>query len=124
LTQRGLPLFVHEAIARKIRSPWEPINEDEAVLNNGISNIEGNIPNFVKMACSNEEPDTTLIPKIACPTLVVWGKNDNVIPYQHAYKFQRDIPTCQVLMYDTCGHVPMQEYPQRLNKDVRTFFAE
>lgn len=124
LTQRGLPLRVHETIAHKVRSPWEQINEQEAITNNGISNRAGNHQNFVRMAASTEEPDTTLIPKIACPTLVVWGKQDNVIPYQHAYKFQRDIPNCQVILYDTCGHVPMMEYPQRLNKDIRQFFKE
>ena len=55
------------------------------------------------------------LPEIACPTLIVWGENDAVLPAGDADEFERLIPDARkTLMRDT-GHVPMLERPGAFN---------
>ena len=55
------------------------------------------------------------LPEVGCPTLIVWGENDAIIPVRDAEEFERLIPDSRkVVMRDT-GHVPMAERPQAFN---------
>ena len=55
------------------------------------------------------------LPDIACPTLIVWGENDAILPVGDADEFERLIPDARkVVMRDT-GHVPMLERPGTFN---------
>jgi pimeloyl-ACP methyl ester carboxylesterase len=123
LMERGFPLWVSERNASRMRSEWETFKQEEVVVNNGIMNRQGNFENMIFLATSNIQPDTTKIPQVACPTLVVWGKYDVIVPWEHTEKYKRDIPTSTVLVYDTCGHIPQMEYPKRLAKDIEQFIS-
>ena len=64
------------------------------------------------------------LPEIACPTLVVWGENDAILPAGDADEFERLIPDARkTLMRDT-GHVPMLERPTAFNDMLMGFLAE
>ncbi len=70
------------------------------------------------------DADTSLIKTIQCPTLIIWGKKDNIIPYTHASRFHRDIPNNKLIIYEDCGHIPMVEQVEQLEKDFRAFIAD
>lgn len=55
--------------------------------------------------------DTSAISGIKTPTLIIWGKEDQLISYEQAYRFQRDIQGSRLVMLDHIGHVPMEEAP-------------
>jgi pimeloyl-ACP methyl ester carboxylesterase len=124
LTEKGIPLWITEGSARKIRSEWETVNPDEVRVNNGIMNRQGNFQNIITLGNSGVFPDTSLIAKVTCPTLIIWGKNDVIVPCDHADRFKRDIKNSTVIVYDTCGHVPQMEYPHRVAEDVERFLSE
>lgn len=63
----------------------------------------------------------SLLGKITQPVLIMWGKNDGWIPPEHAEKFKQAIPHAQVIMYDNCGHMPMEEIPQKSAADALKF---
>ena len=64
------------------------------------------------------------LPDIACPTLIVWGENDAILPAGDADEFERLIPDARkVVMRDT-GHVPMLERPGTFNDTLAGFLAE
>jgi pimeloyl-ACP methyl ester carboxylesterase len=64
------------------------------------------------------------LPDIRCPTLIVWGANDAIIPSQDAYEYERLIPGTQpVVMMDDTGHVPMIERPVTFNDAVLEFLG-
>ena len=65
--------------------------------------------------------DTSYLAQIQQPTLVMWGKQDKWIPASHLQKFTDRIPGAEAVMYDNCGHLPMEELPQQSAADVRTF---
>jgi pimeloyl-ACP methyl ester carboxylesterase len=64
------------------------------------------------------------LPDIACPTLVVWGDRDHVVPPSSAEAFERLIPDSRLVIFEDCGHVPMLEEPDRFNRLVLDFLAE
>ncbi len=121
LTERGIPHFVSMRSARRMISQWEEPNLEELAKNNAIINIKGNVDNLLTLGNSGVVPDTAKITQVQCPTLVIWGKNDIIVPWEHTEKFKRDITNCTVLVYDTCGHVPQMEYPHRVADDIVGF---
>ena len=62
--------------------------------------------------------------QIACPTLIVWGDKDRLVPLKDASVFEKLIPDARKVVYDDTGHVPMMERPARFNDDVRAFLEE
>ncbi|MFN3235633.1 MAG: alpha/beta fold hydrolase, partial [Pseudomonadales bacterium] len=55
------------------------------------------------------------------PTLVMWGKEDSLIPASTADKFAEVLDNVKVVIYDNVGHIPMEEIPTQSAQDVRAF---
>ncbi len=62
--------------------------------------------------------------QIACPTLIVWGANDRIIPVRDADRLQEYIPHARKVVYPHTGHVSMLERPDRFNAQLEEFLAE
>jgi pimeloyl-ACP methyl ester carboxylesterase len=62
--------------------------------------------------------------KIACPTLIVWGDKDLLVPVKDASIFEELIPDSRKIIYADTGHVSMMERPARFNSDVKAFLDE
>lgn len=62
--------------------------------------------------------------QIACPTLIVWGEKDRLVPVRDASAFEQLIPDARKIVYPDTGHIPMLERPARFNADVREFMCE
>lgn len=61
------------------------------------------------------------LPSIKVPTLLIWGKQDNVTPPFVAKEFQRLLPNAQLFFIDKCGHAPMMEQPTVFNELLAQF---
>lgn len=64
------------------------------------------------------------LPQIACPTFVVWGEDDRVIPVRDAQRFEQLIPDVRTVVLPDTGHVAMLERPERFNALLESFLAE
>ena len=63
--------------------------------------------------------------EIEDPTLIVWGRNDRVVPVPAAFSYARRIgDNAQLVIFDETGHVPMLERPVRFNRLLDEFLAE
>ena len=62
--------------------------------------------------------------EVACPTLVVWGEEDRLVPLRDAAEFEWLIPDARKLIYADTGHMVMFERPDRFNRDVTGFLRE
>jgi len=62
--------------------------------------------------------------QIACPTLIVWGEKDRLVPVRDASAFEQLIPGSRKIVYPDTGHIPMLERPARFNADLRAFLAQ
>jgi pimeloyl-ACP methyl ester carboxylesterase len=64
------------------------------------------------------------IPRLASftnPVLVVWGREDQLVPVAHAQVAVSGFPNAQVCLLDDCGHLPMLEHPDAFNDAVLGF---
>src|SRR5439155_26003112 len=55
------------------------------------------------------------------PLLLVWGRQDTVMPAHHVADVHRILPQAQVRLIDRCGHVPMIECPEEFLDAVIPF---
>jgi pimeloyl-ACP methyl ester carboxylesterase len=62
--------------------------------------------------------------EIACPTLVVWGADDPLVPLRHAFEYEELIPDARVVVFRHTGHAPMLEQPARFNAALLEFLRE
>lgn len=82
---------------------------------------EGNRETFIDM-CNRKPEDISLhVKELRVPTLILWGRNDTVIPIEYAERFRRDIPGSRVIMYDGVGHVPQEVMPEKVAADMGAF---
>jgi pimeloyl-ACP methyl ester carboxylesterase len=64
------------------------------------------------------------LPQIEIPVLIVWGRNDMLMPVQDAGRFERLIgPNARKVIFEDTGHVAMLERPSRFNALLAEFIA-
>src|SRR5256712_4384848 len=87
----------------------------------GQADVDAQIKMVWPMACTGKFvwpiPDKGLhkrIHRIQAPTLVVWGKQDRLVPPPYAEEFAQRIPGSRVAIIDHAGHVLGLEHPARL----------
>ncbi|NER92735.1 MAG: alpha/beta hydrolase [Symploca sp. SIO1B1] len=56
--------------------------------------------------------------QIQQPTVILWGKNDQILGTDDGYKFQDAIASSQLIWIEDCGHVPHLEQPQATAKHI------
>lgn len=59
--------------------------------------------------------------EIKKPTLIIWGKQDGLLPVSDAAVFNKGIAGSQVVIFDQCGHAPQFEKAADFNKEVLKF---
>ena len=57
------------------------------------------------------------------PTLIVWGRQDKIVPVAGAHEYERLIPGSRKVIFEDTGHVPMIERPHRFNRLLEEFLA-
>ncbi len=57
------------------------------------------------------------------PLLIVWGREDKIIPVSHAYLAARELPRAQVCIIPNCGHWPQMEKAEEFNEMVLRFLS-
>ena len=64
-----------------------------------------------------------LLGGIATPTLLVWGREDRIIPLSACLRYQRAIKGARAKILDTCGHMPEMEQPAAFVNAVLDFLT-
>lgn len=99
---------------------------DEAVLEafeSRLNNSSYMIERTLESAQRSEDVLDGRLSALKMPTLIVWGKYDEIILVERAERFQRDIADSRVVLIDNAGHVPMLEQPQEFNRVVLDFLS-
>jgi pimeloyl-ACP methyl ester carboxylesterase len=68
-------------------------------------------------------PNVLGLPSITKPVLVLWGRQDQIVPAAHAQVAAKSIPDARVHIFENCGHVPMLEYPRAFNELLLEFLG-
>jgi pimeloyl-ACP methyl ester carboxylesterase len=64
-----------------------------------------------------------LLPQITCPTLVVWGALDPLVPVAHATALQKGIEHARTVVFPDAGHNVMADKPAAFNRLVVDFLV-
>jgi pimeloyl-ACP methyl ester carboxylesterase len=83
---------------------------DELVKRDLTERIAANISYTVRSiltspALAAERLDGKLA-NIHVPTLVLWGKQDALLPIESGERYSKEIPGAKLVSFDKCGHVP------------------
>lgn len=63
------------------------------------------------------------MPQTRTPTLVLWGKQDRVLPVRQAERFGELLPNSEVRVLDGCGHALGYDCPKRVNDSMEDFLG-
>lgn len=55
------------------------------------------------------------------PTLILWGREDQVSALEHGRRLARELPNAKLVIYPECGHFPMIEARDASNRDLAAF---
>jgi pimeloyl-ACP methyl ester carboxylesterase len=61
---------------------------------------------------------------LAVPTLAVHGANDAVVLPEMGRLTARHVPRSQFVLYESCGHAPFHEAPERFNRSLIQFLKD
>ena len=81
---------------------------------------EAILSRFSKQNYSNEKPE--ILKKIQAPTLIIHGREDNIISFKSSINLDQYIQNSQLVIYPKIGHLPMYETPARVADDIKKFF--
>lgn len=62
--------------------------------------------------------------EITVPTLLLWGRNDPVVPLSVGERLVRELPDARLRVLDRCGHLPAEEKPEESYAVMCAFLDE
>ena len=65
-----------------------------------------------------------VVKTIKRPTLIVWGRQDGLVPLADGERFNKDIAGSKMIVIEQCGHVPNFEKPGEFNAALLKFLTE
>ena len=90
-----------------------------------LASRTGNRKAFLDRMKSSIKNDNYLkIKTLTMPTLIIWGKEDGLIPLNVAEKFHKDLPNDTMIVFKDLGHTPMEEDPMKTVKAVKDFLGK
>ncbi len=63
------------------------------------------------------------LPRVANPALIVWGRQDQIVPAVCGEQYRRLLPNSTLRLLDACGHQPAFEQPDAFARLVLDFLA-
>jgi 2-hydroxy-6-oxonona-2,4-dienedioate hydrolase len=82
------------------------------------------LENFLKSLEANPRqfPDfSPRLPGITAPTLIIWGRQDRVVPFDTGLRLLAGIPNSELHVYNQCGHWAQWEHAEKFNQLVLDF---
>jgi len=68
-------------------------------------------------------PIINQLSNITVPTLIIWGKQDPVLPVAHAYHAAQALANARLHIFERCGHFPQIEHSEEFNQLVLEFLG-
>jgi 2-hydroxy-6-oxonona-2,4-dienedioate hydrolase len=96
----------------------ENVYENHMRNNDGYT-IQRTVAGFARPTFEDDK-----LKSIHTPTLVIWGRQDELISVERAEKFRAGIPGAKLVVFEQCGHVPQLEKPVEFNKALIDFLAQ
>jgi pimeloyl-ACP methyl ester carboxylesterase len=63
------------------------------------------------------------LPRVTNPALIVWGREDRIVPVACGEQYRRLLPHASLTVLDNCGHLPPVEHPDAFARLVLVFLG-
>jgi pimeloyl-ACP methyl ester carboxylesterase len=116
--------FVVEASLRQVFHDRSRVTPERVSEYLAVAARSGTFPAIRSLGASSGGRARALadaLPRIHCPTLVLWGGDDRWIPLAHADRFVAAIPGTRKVVIPACGHVPQEEKPGEVSRLLLEF---
>ncbi|HQR94619.1 MAG TPA: alpha/beta hydrolase, partial [Sediminibacterium sp.] len=114
-----------------VRKSLEDVYADDSRISDSLVDIyfkmtlrEGNRSALIDRMRAGFQNESEKIATLKTPTLIIWGEEDQLIPIEHAYRFQKAIPNSQLSVFKSVGHVPMEEAPKQFSTTLTNFLNQ
>ncbi len=67
---------------------------------------------------------TARYPQIQVPTLIIWGREDKIIPLENGVRLHQAIRSSRLVVIERCGHDPPDEKPEEVIEITQKFLQE
>ena len=110
VTSRLLPLFIHaDRLADK----------DLTTIIQAMAEDTGKEGFLRQQWAILDRPDNRpMLPRIACPTLVLAGREDLITPMEVQIEMARAIPQATLVLLPACGHLAPLERPEAVTRQL------
>ena len=122
--------LVHYSLRRLFSDPSRLPNRmvDVSAYNYKRRSIRSNFLHAIRIGVSLSGQRDSInfrdqLDKIRVPTLLIWGREDGVMPLEHGKIAHQLIAGSKLTVIDDCGHVPQIEHPGRFVDEVEHFLA-
>jgi pimeloyl-ACP methyl ester carboxylesterase len=58
----------------------------------------------------------SLLPRLRIPTLIVWGRDDEIVPLECGQRYQQTITGSRLEIIPECGNCPPLEKPEAFSQ--------
>jgi pimeloyl-ACP methyl ester carboxylesterase len=99
----------------------DPTLVDDAIVDRyaELSRAPGHRDILIHLQQGRVVATTEKLATIKVPTLVMHGKQDQLIAFADGERFAQAIPNATLITYDNVGHVPMEQIPEKSAADLR-----
>ena len=125
-----LPRFLIQSSIRRLYGRPERITDHVHDVYWELLQRKGNrrtLSKVFNMIAAMSRSDTVYldVKKIKLPVLMAWGKQDIWSRWKETIEeWKRDLPHAELVLYDWCGHMPMEEIPVESARDAHAFFLK
>lgn len=86
--------------------------------------VRGTAQTFARLGCAHPLRDLRGLPAaVHCPSLVLWGEDDPIIPVDWAVPLAHKLATRAPIILPNTGHFPQEECPEALVPHIEEFLA-
>jgi 3-oxoadipate enol-lactonase len=120
--EHGVPYIV-DGMFTKLVSPKTIKNKPDLVSSIREIMLETSVNGVVGalQGMRDRIDSTPLLPHITCPTLIIHGEDDQLIPVKEAEVMEQSIPNSQLIILPEAGHLANMEQPDKFNQALVAF---
>ena len=116
------PRFLVKSSLEENFAQPERLTEEQVDRYWELLRFPGNRRATVERGKTPREPEKWAeVGSLKMPVLLLWGQQDRVIPVSHARAFEAAIPGSKLITYADAGHLPMEETPEQVARDIDTW---
>jgi len=108
------------AFSDDTKIPSDGVEHSAKIINNPDAKY-AYIKTVAQIVPDDIEVMTKQYKNITLPTLIIWGEDDISIKIYTAYRLHSILPNSRLRIFGNTGHMPHEEAPQRVIKEIRSF---